>query len=122
MANLDLKTMQWSAPQSAHQRKLEEAADEFEAMLVENMMQSMRNTLEEESEEGWNDSDGLGKETCYDLMYQQLARAISKNARLGVAEMLKTKVAAIEKMRQSSPEKSDRENGGVWPGLSGRSW
>jgi len=91
--------IEWSSQKADSQNKLQEAAEDFEALLVENMVQSMRNTLEEESEDKSEGMDGLGKEIYNDLMYQQLARAISRNARLGVAEMLKNKVNAMENAR-----------------------
>jgi len=105
--------IEWSSQKADSQNKLQEAAEDFEALLVENMVQSMRNTLEEESEDKSEGMDGLGKEIYNDLMYQQLARAISRNARLGVAEMLKNKVNAIENARGGIKDAKEGERKGV---------
>ena len=105
--------IEWSSQKADSQNKLQEAAEDFEALLVENMVQSMRNTLEEESEDKSEGMDGLGKEIYNDLMYQQLARAISRNARLGVAEMLKNKVNAMENARGGIKDAKEGERKGV---------
>lgn len=92
-------------------KKLQEAAREFEAILVETMIQSMRKMVEEEEEEGESFLGGetLGKETYYDLMYQQLARAISSSARLGIEEMIQEKVKAMEGAQKKSRDLRKQE-------------
>lgn len=92
-------------------KKLQEAAREFEAILVETMIQSMRKMVEEEEEEGESLLGGetLGKETYYDLMYQQLARAISSSAHLGIEEMIQEKVKAMEGAQKKSQDSRNQE-------------
>jgi murein DD-endopeptidase MepM/ murein hydrolase activator NlpD len=75
--------------QTTGNARLAEAAKEFEAMLTEAMLRSMRNALQEKEEA----EEGCGQGVYEDLIYQQLARTISQKPGLGVARMIGQKMA-----------------------------
>jgi flagellar protein FlgJ len=64
--------------------KIRQAAQQFEALLLEQVLQSAKG-----SGGGWLDSDGDSSEDCATgLGEQQLALAISQNGGLGLAHMI----------------------------------
>lgn len=78
--------------------KLKKAAFDFQALLINQMLQSMRETkFEDEEDSGF----GYGEETLSSLFDMQLSALLSKNSRFGIAEMIYEKLAG-EKMSLSS--------------------
>lgn len=67
------------------QTKLEEVAREFEALFVEQMLSSMRETLQPENDLFYG---GLGQDVFQDMLYEEYARTIAKTSSLGIAEMI----------------------------------
>jgi murein DD-endopeptidase MepM/ murein hydrolase activator NlpD len=88
--------------QATGKARLADAAKEFEALLAEAMLRSMRGALDEEEETG----EGYGRGIYEEMMYQQLARTISQKPGLGIARMMDLKLAQQEQARQpgASPE------------------
>jgi murein DD-endopeptidase MepM/ murein hydrolase activator NlpD len=80
--------------QTAGPVRMAEAAREFESLLTEAMLRSMRSSVQEEE-----DSDeGYGKGMYEDLMYQQLARTMAQSPGLGVAKIIGQKLAQSENL------------------------
>jgi soluble lytic murein transglycosylase-like protein len=65
--------------------KLKKAAFDFQALLINQMLQSMRqNELKDEDETGL----GYGEDTMTGLFDMQLSASLSKNSQFGLAEMI----------------------------------
>jgi len=68
--------------------KLKKAVFDFQALLINQMLQSMRETKFNDDE----DSLGYGNETFTELFDMQFSSAISVNSRFGIAELLYEKL------------------------------
>jgi peptidoglycan hydrolase FlgJ len=64
--------------------KLYGACQEFEALFVKQMLQSMRNTI---TKSGLMDG-GFAEEIYEDMLYDEYSMKISKTANLGISDML----------------------------------
>ncbi|MFP4384174.1 MAG: rod-binding protein [Spirochaetia bacterium] len=90
ITSLSLLNSTMSSAVSTGERKvngaasIKEAAGEFEALLVKQMLDAMRKTVKK------TDLFGSTMNNNYfeDLMYHQYAKSISNTAKLGVAEMI----------------------------------
>lgn len=72
-----------AAPKPDDPAKIRKAAQQFEALLLEQVMQSAKGTG------GWLGSDGDSSEDCTTgLADQQLAIAMAQNGGLGLANMI----------------------------------
>ena len=70
--------------QLAEPQRTAEAAKQFEALLVEHLLKTMRQATQSDQ-----DSDRLsGSETYLDMAEQQLARALAERGGLGIARMV----------------------------------
>jgi soluble lytic murein transglycosylase-like protein len=72
----------------AQKLKLQKAVREFESLFVGYMLKSMRNTVEKAD----NSTDGFGTDMLEGMFDVELARHISRNSNLGLAEMLYRKM------------------------------
>ncbi len=92
--------------------KLQKAVREFESIFVGYMLKSMRNTVEKAD----NSTDSFGTDMLEGLFDVELARHISRNSNLGLAEML------YRKMTGESLAEAQRTNAAtpVPPPASGR--
>lgn len=71
--------------------KLHDAAQQFEALMIGEMMRSVR----ESGSEGWLGSGGgTGDDTAMDMAESQFARALSSGGGLGLSNMIEKSVAA----------------------------
>ncbi len=86
--------------------KLKGAADDFEALFVFYMLQSMRKTV---MKSGLMD-DGMGGEIMESMFDQELSRQIAAQSRLGIAEMLQQQYSPesrqlpVDKNLQTQPK------------------
>jgi murein DD-endopeptidase MepM/ murein hydrolase activator NlpD len=79
---------------AARRAKVRELAEQFESMLIAQMLKQMRQSmLSDESGE----SDGLGSQTMTDTVDSQLALTLSHSSRLGLADFL---AKAIERQTE----------------------
>jgi flagellar protein FlgJ len=84
MATLLAGTSAGAAPKPDDPAKIRQAAQQFEALLLEQVMQSAKG-----SGGGWLGSDGDSSEDCTTgLAEQQLAVAMAQNGGLGLANMI----------------------------------
>ena len=72
----------------AQKIKLEKAVREFESVFVGYMLKSMRSTVEKAD----NSTDGFGGDMLESMFDVELAKHISKNSNLGMADMLYRKM------------------------------
>lgn len=65
--------------------KLHDAAQQFEALMIGEMMKSVR----DDSDEGWmGGGGGTGDDTAMDMAEQQFSKAMSMNGGLGLTQMI----------------------------------
>jgi Rod binding domain-containing protein len=72
----------------AQKARLQKAAREFESIFVGYMLKSMRNTIDKAD----NSTEGFGSDILESMGDIELAKHISKNSNLGLAEMLYRKM------------------------------
>ncbi|MDX2179274.1 MAG: rod-binding protein [Bryobacteraceae bacterium] len=73
-----------TAPEEPSPEKILEAAGQFEAMLIEQMLKTMR----ESSEGGWMGSGGDAGATMTEYAEQEFARVMAAGGGFGIAKML----------------------------------
>jgi len=72
------------APKGGDQQALKEACKEFETILLEQMLKSMRKTI---NKSGLMQG-GMAEDIFEDMLYEKYARKMSDSANLGLADML----------------------------------
>ena len=70
--------------------ELREVCEEFEALFVKMMLDSMRNTLDDDTLIPKNSGEKLFE----DKLYDEYAKGISRTANLGIADMMYDQLAA----------------------------
>ncbi len=71
--------------------KLHDAAQQFEALMIGEMMKSVRDT----DSEGWLGSGGgTGDDTAMDMAQSQFARALAQGGGLGIAATIEKRMTA----------------------------
>jgi flagellar protein FlgJ len=65
--------------------RLQEVSEEFEALFVEQMLSSMRDTLNKDSRLLHG---GMGEDYFGDLLYREYAKLMAKRTDFGIAEMV----------------------------------
>jgi Rod binding domain-containing protein len=88
----------------ARKAKLQKAVREFESVFVSYMLKSMRNTVEKAD----NSTDSFGGDMLESMFDMELAKHISKNSNLGLAEMLYRKMTGEQLASPKSPQTVDR--------------
>lgn len=73
--------------------KLHEAAQQFESLMINEMLKSAKDSS---SSSGWLDSEGgdNASESTMDMAQAQFANALSKSGGLGLAKMIEKSVTA----------------------------
>jgi flagellar protein FlgJ len=66
--------------------RLAEVAEDFEALFVEQMLSSMRDTLNKESRMLHG---GMGEDYFEDMLYTEYARVMAKRTDFGISEMIR---------------------------------
>jgi len=71
--------------------KLHDAAQQFEALMIGEMMKSVRDS----GSEGWFGSgDSTGSDTAMDMAQTQFAKALAQSGGLGIAQMIEQRMSA----------------------------
>jgi flagellar protein FlgJ len=92
--------------------KLREACADFEAILVNRMLEAMRRTLRQD---GLLDG-GTGREVYDSLYYQEIATRVSRAKGLGIGERLyrqmaeRAKAAAAPSQGAENPQPADKQS------------
>jgi murein DD-endopeptidase MepM/ murein hydrolase activator NlpD len=100
-------------------RSVEQVAQEFEAMLLAQMVRQMRQSLLAEEEED-GEGQGLGMQTMTETIDVELARALSKAGGIGLAEiiqrsMMRAGVPGMATPAQPVPAVTESSPGPVAP-------
>jgi murein DD-endopeptidase MepM/ murein hydrolase activator NlpD len=82
------------AAAAARRAKVRELAEQFESMLIAQMLRQMRQSMLSDDS---GESDGLGSQTMTDTVDSQLALTLSHSSRLGLADFL---AKAIERQTE----------------------
>jgi murein DD-endopeptidase MepM/ murein hydrolase activator NlpD len=91
-------------PAAADLRSAEQVAREFEAMLLTQMVQQMREALlEEEGEDGEGESLGLGRTTMFETIDVELARQLSKAGGIGLARVVQRSMTHATEPGMATP-------------------
>lgn len=94
----------------AQKVKLQKAVREFESVFVGYMLKSMRNTVEKSD----NSTDSFGGDMLESMFDVELAKHISKNSNLGIADMLYRKMTSeklsphVSTVAQNNPKPSKK--------------
>ena len=75
---------------SVDQARLREVSEEFEAIFVKQLLDSMRNTVQKS---GLVDG-GFAEQIYEDMLYDEYAQTISKTNSFGIAEMIYNQLSA----------------------------
>lgn len=83
---------QWNAtqvnlerPRGTGKERLQQVATEFESLFVKQMLDSMRDTLNEEDDLL---SGGFAEDVFEDMLYDEYARKIAATGSLGIADLI----------------------------------
>jgi len=77
---------------TAKPSKLHDAAQQFEALMIGEMMKSVRDSG---SEDGWLGSGGgPGSDTAMDMAENQFAKALAQGGGLGIAKTIEQRMVA----------------------------
>ena len=84
---------------NASPAKIKKAAEDFEALLIGQMLKSVR----ESSTSGWGNSDQAGG-VALDLAEQHVSQLIAANGGLGLARLISSGLEAQQKATQAPSE------------------
>ncbi|MFP4301672.1 MAG: rod-binding protein [Alkalispirochaetaceae bacterium] len=76
------------------QARLREVAEEFESLFLKEMLDSMRNTLNEENRLV---DTGMAGEYFEDMLYEEYSKIMAKRGTFGIAELI------VDQFRDSAP-------------------
>lgn len=90
IAGLSTPSLSDSAPASGKPSKLHQAAQQFEALLIGEMMKSVR----EDGEDGWLGSGGgAGDDSAMDMAQSQFANAMATSGGLGLTKVIEERMS-----------------------------
>jgi len=72
---------------SGDQSRLEQVSEDFEALFVQQMLGSMRETLNKENDLFYG---GMAQDHFQDMLYKEYAKMIAKRGDFGIAEMIQS--------------------------------
>jgi len=93
-----------NVPSTQKDSRVHKAAQQFEALMIGEMMKTVR----EGGEEGWLGSgDGTGDDTAIGMAESQFSQAMASNGGLGLAHMIETTVSRQQggHTEKAAPEK-----------------
>lgn len=76
--------------QSEDHKKLRQSTQDFEALFIKQMLNSMKKTV---TKSGLLDG-GMGQEIFEDMLYDEYAKKMSETANLGISEMMFRQLSA----------------------------
>ncbi|MAG13779.1 MAG: muramidase [Spirochaetales bacterium] len=79
-----MRSIQSGLIEPREDKALYSACQDFEALFVKQMLNSMKSTIPSASIDG----SGYGKEIYEDMLYTEYAQRIAKHGQLGIAELL----------------------------------
>lgn len=85
LAQLQLQNMRYNLPEGDTESRLEQVAEDFEAIFVKQMLESMRSTLNPDNQLV---DTGLAGDMFEDMLYDEYASIMTKTAGFGLADMI----------------------------------
>jgi len=90
IAGLSMPSASDLTPEPSKPSKLHQAAQQFEALLVGEMMKSVR----EDGDDGWLGSGGgAGDDSAMDMAQSQFANALAMNGGLGLTKVIEERMS-----------------------------
>jgi peptidoglycan hydrolase FlgJ len=96
-----LASLNTTLSSNASPAKIKKAAEDFEALLIGQMLKSVR----ESSTSGWGNSEQAGG-AALDLAEQQIAQMIAANGGLGLARLISSGLTHSQKQDKPTPSAS----------------
>jgi flagellar protein FlgJ len=85
MAQYNAAQLQATLPSGDKHAQLKTVAQEFEALFVKQMLDSMRDTLEPDNDLFYG---GMAQDIFQDMLYDEYSRMIAKTGSLGIADLI----------------------------------
>lgn len=85
LAQLQLQNLRYELPQGSEAEQLKQVAQDFEAIFIKQMLDSMRSTLNPENRLV---DTGMAGEFYDDMLYDEYAQLMAKTGGFGLAEMI----------------------------------
>jgi peptidoglycan hydrolase FlgJ len=85
LAQLQLQNLRYRVPEGTDADQLRQVAQDFEAIFMKQMLDSMRSTLNPENR---MIDTGMAGEFYEDMLYDEYAQLMAKTGGLGLAEMI----------------------------------
>ena len=85
LAQLQLQNLRYELPAGSEKDQLRQVAQDFEAIFIKQMLDSMRNTLNPENRLV---DTGMAGEFYEDMLYDEYAQMMAKTGGFGLAEMI----------------------------------
>lgn len=85
LAQLQLQNLRYELPAGTEAEQIRQVAEDFEAMFIKQMLDSMRSTLNPENQLV---DTGMAGEIYDDMLYDEYAQIMSRTGGLGLAEMI----------------------------------
>ncbi|TVR68596.1 MAG: muramidase [Spirochaetaceae bacterium] len=85
LAQLQLQNLRYELPSGTEQEQLKQVAQDFEAIFIKQMLDSMRSTLNPENR---LIDTGMAGEFYEDMLYDEYAQLMAKTGGFGLAEMI----------------------------------
>ena len=85
LAQLQLQNLRYELPQGTGEDRLRSVAEEFEAIFVKQMLESMRSTLNPDNRLV---DTGMAGEIYEDMLYDEYAQTMAKSGGFGLADMI----------------------------------
>lgn len=85
LAQLQLQNLRYNLPEGSDADRLRTVAEDFEAIFIKQMLESMRNTLNPENRLV---DTGMAGEIYEDMLYDEYAQTMSKSGGFGLADMI----------------------------------
>ncbi len=85
LAQLQLQNLRYEIPDGTDEEQLRSVAEDFEAIFIKQMLESMRSTLNPENRLV---DTGMAGEIYEDMLYDEYAQVMSKSGGFGLADMI----------------------------------
>lgn len=95
IAQLKVQQHRYSLPGGSDREHLETVAREFEALLIKQMLDTMRETLNPENRLA---DVNMAEEMFDDMLYDEYAQLMSKTGGFGLADMIVTQFTAQQRV------------------------
>ncbi|MFP4153971.1 MAG: rod-binding protein [Alkalispirochaeta sp.] len=85
LAQLQLQNLRYDLPDGTDEDRLRTVAEDFEAIFIKQMLESMRSTLDPENRLV---DTGMAGEIYEDMLYDEYAQTMAKSGGFGLADMI----------------------------------